>query len=308
MDALTKRQREVLSLAAKGMTNPEIGDRLGISKDGAKWHIGEILARLNVDTREEAVDLWRRYNGLPYRLHRIVRAVLGPMAMRWVLGGVGATAVAGLAVVLVVLATQGGDESRADVTPAASVSPTVAASPAASPTAVSSPTTDAAGGYRTGNPDIDPVLAAIESGNRAKLIAVTRYMQIPCVTNPPGLGAPPTCPTGVPDGTVMEVVPGSSGGEGSYLARADYENAPIVPGVGMPPYAIFRTPGGGSPDDPTWPLGAYTIVYPAPQLDGWFNSVSVSGGKIVNRIYTQSRDTVFGHVAQSDFILPPKTP
>jgi DNA-binding CsgD family transcriptional regulator len=88
MDALTKRQREVLSLAAKGMTNPEIGDRLGISKDGAKWHIGEILMRLDVDTREEAVDLWKRYNGLPYRLHRIARAVLGPMTMRWVLGGV----------------------------------------------------------------------------------------------------------------------------------------------------------------------------------------------------------------------------
>lgn len=60
---LTKRQREVLALAARGLTNPEIGERLGISKDGAKWHIGEVLARLDVDTREEAVDLWKRAYG-----------------------------------------------------------------------------------------------------------------------------------------------------------------------------------------------------------------------------------------------------
>jgi hypothetical protein len=35
--------------------------------------MSEILARLDVDTREEAVDLWKRYNGLPYRLHRLAR-------------------------------------------------------------------------------------------------------------------------------------------------------------------------------------------------------------------------------------------
>ncbi|HKS90665.1 MAG TPA: helix-turn-helix transcriptional regulator, partial [Tepidiformaceae bacterium] len=131
MDSLTKRQREVLALAAKGMTNPEIGDRLGISKDGAKWHIGEILMRLDVDTREEAVDLWRRYNGLPYRLHRVSRAMLGPLWLRWALGGVGATAVAGLAVVLVVLAVQGSDHPKADVTPPAATATTT---PSASPT------------------------------------------------------------------------------------------------------------------------------------------------------------------------------
>lgn len=121
---LTKRQREVLELAAQGMTNAEIGARLGISKDGAKWHVGEILARLDVDTREEAIDLWRRYNDLPYRLHRIGRAMAGSAFLRWAIGGFGVTAVAVLGVVLAVLALQGSDNSKADMTPPATASST----------------------------------------------------------------------------------------------------------------------------------------------------------------------------------------
>ncbi|MBN9493557.1 helix-turn-helix transcriptional regulator [bacterium] len=716
MDALTKRQREVLSLAAKGMTNPEIGDRLGISKDGAKWHIGEILMRLNVDTREEAVDLWKRYNGLPYRLHRVVRAVLGPLAVRWALGGVAAAAVTGLAVALVVLATQDSDHPKAGVTPPAA---TTAATPAASPTpesldgirvvpahvgdAVSFPkdlvvyaanvcqacdvppvsvqrfsygpdgvqtdtvyklpgvhepgqndegttsdgkyitsaavsqdgaglavgvcekgycggvgnvtadaevtvygsadggitwtsigavngqvsilsanasgehgqvsafvrataadgstkyvtlpggtvvsigngqgtdsvfsmsdtnpayvsadgqsvisafdgpsngsslaptlppnskiigasmggglksfavswqtttagkttaytglmegrtgkpgtaiswgqrpgwlgdftggwidpthlvasvdvpsdvlgaktngpvlapaivdmttgaiqplsglgtasralvvlsatsgpfaivhgagdclyvratpsssgqslgcykdnvllrergfTQDADGhtwvavytpgsdagwaasdylqttgaskpatsqvypsGRRTGNSNIDPVLAAIESADPAKLIAATEYMQIACVTNPQGIGAPPTCPTGAAAGTIIEVIPGGSG-EGTYTPRADYEKNPVVPGVGLGLYAIYRNPAGyqGSPE---WPVGDFTIVYLDPG-NLMAASVAVSGGKIVNRFFAQPLTAALRNAQPSDFILPPKTP
>lgn len=55
---LTKRQREVIELLTDGYSNLEIAQALGISLDGAKWHVGEILARLNVETREEAASLW----------------------------------------------------------------------------------------------------------------------------------------------------------------------------------------------------------------------------------------------------------
>lgn len=55
---LTKRQREVIELLTDGYSNLEIAQALGISLDGAKWHVGEILARLNVGTREEAASLW----------------------------------------------------------------------------------------------------------------------------------------------------------------------------------------------------------------------------------------------------------
>lgn len=51
--ALTDRQREVAELVAQGLTNAEIGDRLGISRDGAKYHVSEVLTRLNLERREQ---------------------------------------------------------------------------------------------------------------------------------------------------------------------------------------------------------------------------------------------------------------
>ena len=42
----TPRQREVLTLLARGRTNREIAEELGISLDGAKWHVSEIITRL----------------------------------------------------------------------------------------------------------------------------------------------------------------------------------------------------------------------------------------------------------------------
>jgi DNA-binding CsgD family transcriptional regulator len=56
---LSPRQREVLDLIARGRTNPEIADALGVSLDGAKYHVREILAKLDVESREEAVMFWR---------------------------------------------------------------------------------------------------------------------------------------------------------------------------------------------------------------------------------------------------------
>jgi DNA-binding CsgD family transcriptional regulator len=53
-DALTAREREVLDLIRRGLTNEEIAQRLGISLDGAKYHVSQILSKLGVATREEA--------------------------------------------------------------------------------------------------------------------------------------------------------------------------------------------------------------------------------------------------------------
>jgi DNA-binding CsgD family transcriptional regulator len=53
-DVLTPRQFEVLELIRKGLTNPQIAERLGISPDGAKWHVKEILWKLDAPSREEA--------------------------------------------------------------------------------------------------------------------------------------------------------------------------------------------------------------------------------------------------------------
>jgi DNA-binding CsgD family transcriptional regulator len=58
-DVLTPRQQEVLDLVREGLTNEQIAGRLGISHDGAKFHVSEILSRLGVTSRTEAAR-WQR--------------------------------------------------------------------------------------------------------------------------------------------------------------------------------------------------------------------------------------------------------
>ena len=55
VDALTRRERDVLDLMATGLSNKQIAARLHISSHTAKFHIGAILAKLGASTRTEAV-------------------------------------------------------------------------------------------------------------------------------------------------------------------------------------------------------------------------------------------------------------
>jgi NarL family two-component system response regulator LiaR len=54
---LTEREREVLALLAKGMTNAEIAQQLTISASTAKHHVRAILSKLGAANRAEAVAL-----------------------------------------------------------------------------------------------------------------------------------------------------------------------------------------------------------------------------------------------------------
>jgi len=54
---LTPREREVLALLVKGLSNPEIGERLAISPLTAKFHVSNILSKLGASSRTEAVAL-----------------------------------------------------------------------------------------------------------------------------------------------------------------------------------------------------------------------------------------------------------
>jgi NarL family two-component system response regulator LiaR len=54
---LTEREREVLALMVKGMSNQEIADKLVVSLGTVKFHIGNIFMKLGVQSRVEAVTL-----------------------------------------------------------------------------------------------------------------------------------------------------------------------------------------------------------------------------------------------------------
>lgn len=54
---LTPREEEVLSLMIQGLNNPEIAQKLVVSRSTVKFHVSSILSKLGVNGRTEAVAL-----------------------------------------------------------------------------------------------------------------------------------------------------------------------------------------------------------------------------------------------------------
>jgi DNA-binding CsgD family transcriptional regulator len=115
-DILTPREWEVLGLLREGLSNPEIAERLGISRDTVKTHVSEILGKLGLESREEAA-LWRREQYRPWWA-----AAVAPVASVWrragpaLAGAAVVGAIGGLAFLGVLLVRSDGGESPYEAT------------------------------------------------------------------------------------------------------------------------------------------------------------------------------------------------
>lgn len=142
---LTARQMEVLELLARGKTNPQIAEALGITLDGAKWHVREIIGKLGASSREEAAALWRADQRPGVRLTRVFRGLALQTSLKWLAGAAG-IAVIGVGIIATFVAVQDGRGGSTPAYPPPTAGPTnsVTASatvPSGTPTASSTQAT-----------------------------------------------------------------------------------------------------------------------------------------------------------------------
>lgn len=73
LDRLSPRQREILELLAKGLTNGEIGGVLGISAATVRNHVTAVFSTLDVSNRTEAAALFVTAEAQPERVADVLR-------------------------------------------------------------------------------------------------------------------------------------------------------------------------------------------------------------------------------------------
>jgi len=108
--------------------------------------------------------------------------------------------------------------------------------------------------------EIDLVLNAVASGDPQKLRDLFGFTKTACKTVSSGLGGPPPCGEGGPDGTIVEVLP-FLGPEGSYLRKDEINNFPGLNVIGV--YAVYQVSDTAYSEE-NFPAGDYGVMLVAP--------------------------------------------
>lgn len=72
IERLSARQREILELVAKGLTNEEIAGVLGIAPTTVRTHVGQVLARLELTNRTEAAAAYVAWAARPEKIAAVL--------------------------------------------------------------------------------------------------------------------------------------------------------------------------------------------------------------------------------------------
>ena len=140
-DILTPAEQRMLEELRKGGTNAEIAVRLGVSPDAVKYHISNMLGKLDLADRH-ALAAWRPGRERRRWLGIGVPASLAVVGRPLLWGGVGLGVIAVVAAVAVVLAALlEGDEGTGPLVLDPGLTATPPSTPATGPTATPAPAT-----------------------------------------------------------------------------------------------------------------------------------------------------------------------
>jgi len=161
-------------------------------------------------------------------------------------------------------------------------------------------------GPTSGVPIVDRVIDAITRSDANALLALTDFSHIACVAESQGIGSPPLCQAGEPNGTTVDAIWGASC-EGYTVRRAALGDTyrSLLNGIG--PFAVFAaTDQGVETDGGTYRFlrGRYDIV-----LTGTRTTLRLrlSGAGITTYIGGCGSDpySEIARTAEPDFLLPP---
>lgn len=157
---------------------------------------------------------------------------------------------------------------------------------------------------RTGIEQIDQVLEAVASDDSGQLRSLIRFTSAAC-TQREGLGGPPKCRAGEPEGTLIEVLP-FLGSEGSFIPRDEIGEWQGIDVSGL--YAIYEVSQDFTVEE-YYPAGEYVILF-AGRDDHSPVALRLTDGRIVRVDYLAGRESLNAILERegSRLILAPIAP